>query len=72
MGFLAFINELKPDTKICIERLIKAKLDCKVISGDNPLTSIQCARECSILDQNKNTYVIDLEETIDHITDKVG
>jgi cation-transporting P-type ATPase 13A2 len=52
IGFLAFENELKPDSKECIERLLKAKLDCKVISGDNPLTSIQCARECSILDFN--------------------
>jgi magnesium-transporting ATPase (P-type) len=30
IGFLAFENELKPDSKECIERLLKAKLDCKV------------------------------------------
>jgi cation-transporting ATPase 13A3/4/5 len=43
-------NKLKPDTATVIRTLQASGLDLKVISGDNGLTTIQCARECNIID----------------------
>lgn len=47
---MAMENRLKSDTSSVIKKLSDSGLDLKVISGDNPLTTIQCARECMILE----------------------
>lgn len=40
LGFLILENNLKEDTAEVIERLRTANINCKIISGDNPLTTI--------------------------------
>lgn len=39
-GFLYFENPLKEDTRAVIDNLMYAKLNLKVVSGDNALTTI--------------------------------
>lgn len=69
-AFLAMENKLKSDTTEVIKKLSDSGLDLKVISGDNPLTTIQCARECNILDSNKPVLLVDYDDgqlTVDEI-----
>lgn len=40
LGFLVLENKLKSDTDSVILRLLDAKIACKVISGDNILTTV--------------------------------
>jgi cation-transporting ATPase 13A3/4/5 len=40
LGFLVFQNKLKPDTAECMRSLMAAKVNCKIITGDNPFTAI--------------------------------
>ena len=54
-------NKLKSDTKDVINNLYDSGLDLKIISGDNPLTTVQCARECGIL-KNKPVLLIDYDD----------
>lgn len=49
LGFLILENNLKDDTAEVIERLRAANINCKIISGDNPLTTLQTATECNIM-----------------------
>ncbi|KAL4456644.1 hypothetical protein ABPG74_000751 [Tetrahymena malaccensis] len=59
LGFLVLENKLKPDTAECIQRLKEGGVECKIISGDNPLTTLQTGSECNILDENNKVYFID-------------
>jgi cation-transporting ATPase 13A3/4/5 len=43
LGLLLLENNLKPDTAVIISNLSKANYNLKIISGDNPLTTISCA-----------------------------
>lgn len=37
---MTFINKLKEDTLNSVTELMEGNIKCKVISGDNPLTTI--------------------------------
>lgn len=41
-GLLAFDNPLKPDTAEVIKELKASEFGCRIISGDNHLTTISC------------------------------
>ncbi|EAR99787.2 E1-E2 ATPase family protein (macronuclear) [Tetrahymena thermophila SB210] len=58
-GFLIFKNNLKKDTKQVIEELKQAELKIKIISGDNPITTIKIAEECSILKDTNSIILLD-------------
>lgn len=62
LGFLILQNKMKEDTAEVIIRLEKANLDLKIISGDNPLTTIQAAKESEIISFDKVVHLIDLRE----------
>jgi cation-transporting ATPase 13A3/4/5 len=65
IGFLYFENKLKSDTPEVIQKLRKANLLLKVISGDNPLTTIECARKAGIIKQEDNNKPIVVFDKID-------
>ncbi|KAL4438625.1 hypothetical protein ABPG74_015523 [Tetrahymena malaccensis] len=58
-GFLVFKNNLKKDTKQVIQELKQADLKIKIISGDNPITTIKIAEECSILKDTNSIILLD-------------
>jgi cation-transporting ATPase 13A2 len=62
LGFIIFRNKLKRDTKHVIAGLKNS--DCKLVmaTGDNPFTSISVARECELIDSEREIYLIDLEK----------
>ncbi|KAL4502210.1 hypothetical protein ABPG72_000445 [Tetrahymena utriculariae] len=63
LGFLILENQLKEDTPEAIQSLKEGQIECKIISGDNPLTTLQTGIECQIVDGNKKVYFIDIENT---------
>jgi cation-transporting ATPase 13A2 len=60
LGYLISENKLKPDTKDSISRLREADIKIKIISGDNPLTTIQTSRDANIIDKEKKVMLIDI------------
>ncbi|KAF8444715.1 hypothetical protein L210DRAFT_3040504 [Boletus edulis BED1] len=49
LGLIIFENKLKPGTTPAIQTLRAAHLACRMITGDNPLTAVSVARECSLI-----------------------
>ena len=62
LGLLVMENRLKSDTGAVVRSLKNSGLDLKVISGDNGLTTVQCARECNIIDENEPVLLVDYNE----------
>ena len=60
LGFLISENKLKPDTAECILNLRKANIEIKIISGDNPLTTVQASREANITEKEIPVLLIDV------------
>lgn len=61
LGLLAMENKLKFDTAHVIKQLSDSGLDLKIISGDNALTTVQCARECKIIAPVKPVLLVDYD-----------
>ncbi|GLB37530.1 putative P5-type ATPase cation transporter [Lyophyllum shimeji] len=51
LGLVIFENRLKPGTIPAIQALRSAHMACRMITGDNPLTAVSVARECSLINQ---------------------
>jgi len=51
-----FENKLKPGTTPAIQALRSAHLACRMITGDNPLTAVSVARECSLINQAAHVF----------------
>ena len=66
LGFLIMQNKLKPDSASVISRLRSAEIAIKVISGDNPLTTIQTAKEANIIPLYEPTYLCDVQGDDEH------
>ncbi|CAD8123925.1 unnamed protein product [Paramecium sonneborni] len=62
VGLLVMENPLKSDTNEIITTLKETGLDIKVISGDNPLTTIQCAKLAGILNQDNEITFLDYNQ----------
>jgi cation-transporting ATPase 13A2 len=62
-GFLISENKLKEDTSKCLFDLKSANLELKIISGDNPLTTIQAAREANIIEKNESVMLVSVSES---------
>jgi cation-transporting ATPase 13A2 len=56
-GFIVFENKLKEITTEVIEELNDASIRCVMCTGDNILTAISVARECSLVDRNAHCFV---------------
>ncbi|CAK59464.1 unnamed protein product (macronuclear) [Paramecium tetraurelia] len=68
VGLLLMENPLKQDTADVIAALKKSGLDIKVISGDNPLTTIQCSKMAQILTADQDISFIDYNEQDQSVT----
>ncbi|KAI6046068.1 hypothetical protein EDC04DRAFT_2864955 [Pisolithus marmoratus] len=49
LGLVIFENKLKPGTTPAIQALRAAHLACRMITGDNALTAVSVARECTLI-----------------------
>ncbi|XP_006461184.1 hypothetical protein AGABI2DRAFT_185471 [Agaricus bisporus var. bisporus H97] len=56
LGLIIFENRLKPATASTIQQLRTAHLACRMITGDNPLTAVSVARECSLINQAVHVF----------------
>ncbi|KAL8734944.1 MAG: hypothetical protein Q9166_001296 [cf. Caloplaca sp. 2 TL-2023] len=57
IGFIIFENKLKPATTETIEELERAAIRQVMCTGDNILTAISVARECSLIDRTAHCFV---------------
>lgn len=57
IGFIIFENKLKPATEKVIEELSEAGIRKVMCTGDNVLTAISVARECSLIDRTAHCFV---------------
>jgi len=66
IGFLILQNKMKKDTPEVIKHLSDADLSLKIISGDNPLTTIQAAKESKIISEEKTVILVELNDLFDN------
>lgn len=57
LGFIIFENKLKPSTAAVIDELDKANIRRVMCTGDNILTAISVARECSLIDRTAHCFI---------------
>ncbi|KAB8349560.1 hypothetical protein FH972_023584 [Carpinus fangiana] len=57
LGFIIFENKLKPTTTKIIEELGAARIRRVMCTGDNILTAISVARECTLIDPGSHCFV---------------
>lgn len=57
IGFIIFENKLKPSTAGIITELQSSNIRTAMVTGDNILTAISVARECSLLDPTAHCFV---------------
>ena len=62
LGFLILENKMKSDTAEVMKRLRNADLSLKIISGDNPLTTIQAAKESKIISKDKSVILVEISD----------
>lgn len=51
LGFAVFENLIKPESVPVLRKLKAAAIDCKIVTGDNLLTSFYVAETCCLLDK---------------------
>ncbi|KAG8214021.1 hypothetical protein J3R82DRAFT_10776 [Butyriboletus roseoflavus] len=56
LGLIIFENKLKPGTTPAIQTLRTAHLACRMITGDNALTAVSVARECSLINPAAHVF----------------
>ncbi len=57
VGFIIFENKLKPSTAGVLRELNDARIRNVMCTGDNILTAISVARECSLIDRTGHCFV---------------
>jgi cation-transporting ATPase 13A3/4/5 len=62
LGLVVFRNKLKRDTKHIISKLKGSSINLVMATGDNPFTSISVARECGLIDRNKEIFFCNLSK----------
>ncbi|KAL4442902.1 hypothetical protein ABPG74_010791 [Tetrahymena malaccensis] len=58
-GFLVFENKLKPETTEHIKLLKNNDVQVRMVTGDNPETSLNIAKQCGILSLNQQINLLD-------------
>ena len=66
LGLLVMENKLKVQTTGVIQNLQRCKIRTVMATGDNALTAISVARQCSIIHKDKMVWLGDL------LTDELG
>ncbi|KAH9150354.1 hypothetical protein AeRB84_006776, partial [Aphanomyces euteiches] len=57
LGFLLFVNPVKPESSQVIQTLESADIDVRIITGDNALTAMHVARQISMRLSTSMVYV---------------
>jgi cation-transporting ATPase 13A2 len=65
LGFLIMENRLKPESAEVLKDMQECEVKCTMATGDNILTAVSVARQCSILDDKKEVWMADMVETAD-------
>ncbi len=63
LGLVVLENRLKPQTEPVIAQLHAANIRSVMVTGDNLLTAISVARECGILEQQKELFILEVNKT---------
>ncbi|KAF8622733.1 hypothetical protein AX15_006823 [Amanita polypyramis BW_CC] len=56
LGLIIFENRIKAGTTPAIQALRSAHVACRMITGDNSLTAVSVARECSLISQAAHVF----------------
>ncbi|KAF9869455.1 hypothetical protein CkaCkLH20_13052 [Colletotrichum karsti] len=56
-GFIIFENKLKPTTASVLNELLGSNISTTMVTGDNILTAISVARECSLMKKTAHCFV---------------
>ncbi|UXI19428.1 aspartate aminotransferase [Sarcoptes scabiei] len=62
LGLLVMGNMLKPETTNIIQTLIMANIRCVMVTGDNMLTALSVARECSMIQPSHKVILLDAHQ----------
>lgn len=57
VGFIIFENKLKPTTTGVLQELSQSHIGSIMVTGDNILTAISVARNCSLVDKQVHCFV---------------
>ncbi|KAK3951244.1 hypothetical protein QBC32DRAFT_239772 [Pseudoneurospora amorphoporcata] len=57
VGFIVFENKLKPATAPVLKELAESNIGSVMVTGDNILTAISVARECSLINKTAHCFV---------------
>ncbi|KAJ2748000.1 hypothetical protein GGI20_000087 [Coemansia sp. BCRC 34301] len=72
MGFLVFENRLKPATQGVLQELREARIRLIMCTGDNPLTAVSVAQECSLVVPDVQVFVSRLVNASDSLARDYG
>ena len=61
LGFLVCENKMKKETPNVIKQLNNAKINSLMVTGDNPLTAISVAKECKMISEGFDVYLLEKE-----------
>lgn len=64
LGFIIFENKLKPSTSQVIMELSQAGIRNIMCTGDNILTAVSVAKECTMIDSDETCFIPHLIEGI--------
>ncbi|KAL5264363.1 hypothetical protein ACHWQZ_G005456 [Mnemiopsis leidyi] len=60
-GFLVLANRLKPETRVVVEELKRAGLRTVMCTGDNLKTAVCVGRDCSMIPDSADLYLVTAE-----------
>jgi cation-transporting ATPase 13A3/4/5 len=63
LGFLIMENKLKPESTEVLQDLQKCEVKCIMATGDNILTAVSVARQCSIIDEANEVWIGDIVDS---------
>lgn len=62
LGFLVLGNKVKPDSATALYELAGAKIRCIMATGDNPLTAVSVARECGLVEEEYDIFLLEAND----------
>ncbi|KAK9884189.1 hypothetical protein WA026_005142 [Henosepilachna vigintioctopunctata] len=63
LGLIVLENRLKPETTPCIEALNDANIRIVMVTGDNILTALSVARDCSIVKPGESVITVNCDNS---------
>ncbi|KAK2962385.1 ion-transporting P-type ATPase [Blattamonas nauphoetae] len=62
LGLLVLENKLRKQSKITIDELTEARIKSVMVTGDNPLTAVNVAKNCNILNGEETVFIGELKD----------